>query len=110
MVERCVEETSGLITNYSRPESVSFVHRGSFKLRGGGGKPVSVAALVVEVGLEARAGGEPSSARVGGGEGHFYLSLLSPPPSKAGIELCLRSMSICWFPIWQILLPRGLLY
>ena len=41
-------------------------------------------------------------------EGHFYLSLLSPPPSKAGIELCLRS--ICWFPIWQVLLPRGLLF
>ena len=32
----------GSITNYSRPESVSFVHRGSFKLRGGGGKPVVV--------------------------------------------------------------------
>ena len=32
--------------------------------RGGGGEPVSVSALVVEAGLEARAGGEPSSARV----------------------------------------------
>ena len=48
---------------------------------------MSVSALVVEAGLEARAGGEPSSARVGGGEGHFYLSLLSPPPSKAGIDI-----------------------
>ena len=46
----------------------------------------------------------------GGGEGHFYLSLLSPPPSKAGIDIDLYLRSICWFPIWQVLLPRGLLF
>ena len=53
-----------------------------------------VSALVVEGG---RFGGQSRRRTIvsmgdGGGEGHFYLSLLSPPPSKAGIELCLRSI------------------
>ena len=46
------------------PSSLGCWRFGGAARGGGGGEPVLVSALVVEVGLEARAGGEPSSAWV----------------------------------------------